>query len=173
MRYNFLNEVHLPVRLTLLNASVQLNADENVDPFVIVSKVSNLMHVLRQQFTNEEQFILPLVFDYEPCVWDHFIRQHHQLKNEISEIEQMLKTFSACTDTEAQWLIASLVNYHFQQTVLSNFRHMDEEEEVLTEILWRYYSDGTLQSTYRQMQMLPTLAPRKQEPKFIATAHAA
>ena len=173
MRYNIFNLVHMPLRLALLNASVHLQQEENLPEHVIVQKVQEVTNLLKCQLQNEEQFILPIIFEYEAGVWDMYTRQHHKAKNVIREIEALIEEFHQADREEEQWMITSSIQDRFHYLVLATYHHMDDEEEVLNEILWRYHNDAFLLQLQKQMQSLPGVVKTYERPRVVQSAFAA
>lgn len=173
MRHNIFNEIHTPVRIALLNASVVLQHEGSLNAGETIKKMSAIIHLLNQQLMNEEQFILPLIFDYEPAVWDMYTRQHYKTKNQLRELNVLIHLYEKAELEEEKDYYASSIKDTFHYMMINNYHHMDDEEEVLNEILWRHYSDALLVQIKNQWQTLPVPASHARERKFLQTAYAA
>ena len=66
-----------------------------------------------------------------------------------------------------------LINESFNEFMLFNFNHMDDEEAVLNEILWRYYPDKVLLQTEEKMNILPHLVEHSAQRRDYQIATAA
>jgi len=148
MSYNIFNQVHLPLKLALLSGCTALS-ENNFPDFSsaakAVSKVEQALATFHHQQKFETENLLPLIFEYEPSIWVMCISEHHKVNNLARDVENITRTYKRSEITsEKQELMARLV-LSFNDFVLYNFNHMDNEEPILNEILWRYYDDKFIQ----------------------------
>ncbi len=160
MRYNIFNKIHQPLRLTLLNTCIYLAESQgfNVTAVAVtIKKVTEVLKVFKAQLKYEGLYLLPLVFEYEPSVWDAYTREHHKAMNMATNLNELLKSYSAIKDENEQSEWARQVSAAFNEFTLFNYHHMDDEEEVLSEFLLRYYKDDTILQIQEEMEMPGTL----------------
>ena len=56
---------------------------------------------------------------------------------------------------ENKLAVMELISESFTEFVLLNYNHMDDEEAVLNEILWRYYNDTSIKQIESERISLP------------------
>ena len=173
MRYNIFSEIHQPVKLALLSTCITLSK-KNEWNFKKAEKsirqVADVVNTFYTQLQIEEQHLLPLVFVYEPSVWDVFARQHRQLVAMADKLQQLIYSTKQTEDVIEKFTAMIEIDSIYNEFIMANYNHMDEEEEILNEILWQYYSDETLQS------IVKTKTPAvlvQQAGKLVYTATAA
>lgn len=154
MRFNIFRELHTPARTALLNTCMALEAaqyDMEKIP-AAARRATEVIAIVKELIRNEELHLFPLLFQFEPSVWDEFIRQHHKVKNGLRSLEDALDDLLNATSQEYQVFYQVEVEHAFNKFLSICFTHMDEEEEVINEILWRYYSDDTLVEICQQVK---------------------
>jgi hemerythrin-like domain-containing protein len=143
-RYNTFNQIHKALRALLYDAALTLQQTDFAlkgECDAAVEKVVAILDLLENHAHQEDNQILPAIFDFEPSVVDAFEQEHvkdgelsRALENTIAEL------YRSGSLTEKVRLGRQLTS-GFIQFMIFNLNHMAKEEEVLNEILWRYYSD--------------------------------
>jgi hypothetical protein len=64
--------------------------------------------------------------------------------NQWRDLKSLIHSFYKEKGVENRGAIISLIRESFNDFMLLNYNHMDDEEAVLNEILWRYYSDNAI-----------------------------
>jgi hypothetical protein len=160
MRHNIFNEGYKQLKVSLVNTCIALSNNENTTAAVskeIIEKVTESLRLTKEQVVFEAANILPLIFEYEPSVWDLFTREHHKVMNLHTQLEQMVKTFSYCTNELIQVDLIAAIGEAFNHFIMIQYNHMDDEEAILNEILWRHYSDETLKQVNDYNTVILTL----------------
>jgi hypothetical protein len=75
-------------------------------------------------------------------------------------------------DAEGKLTLMELISKSFNEFVLNNYNHMDDEEAVLNEILWRYYNDAFIRQIENEIYVQRGLVKqhKKTERLQISTA---
>lgn len=176
MRYNIFNTVHLPLKTALLTASVAVSRIIEKEAFETsdaVKKVGDVLHVFHEQVTYETLHILPLVFEYEPSIWNNYNADHDEGAKLSNKLKSLLKVYRRQEKNEGKQNLMGLINDALNEFVVFNFNHMDDEEPVLNEILWRYYNDRVLTQVEKRLDILPHLAGQSHLSKELEIATAA
>lgn len=175
MHYNIFNQVHLPLKLALVHTSVYL---DNVDLYKhsalaqLSIKVGQVLSIFREQVNFEENFILPLVSEYEPSIADKYLRHHKKQSSLAYELEGYISLFKNFTYESRSFSVIKLFNELFNAFIIDNYLHMDDEEEVLNSILRLYYSDDFLKLVEQNMKMSAALISQM-NPNILQAAKAA
>jgi hypothetical protein len=175
MRYNIFNQVHRPLKECLLSACISLsrNGDWNMATALeAVRKVEEVLQICDEQVKNEAIHILPFVFEYEPSVWNSYTSEHHKVMNLWRHLESLVQSFYRLKGSENKFSVMELISECFNEFMLLNYNHMDDEEAVLNEILWRYYNDAFIRQMENEMNMMPELLKQSRK-KGVQMANAA
>lgn len=145
MSYNIFNQAHLPLKLALISGCTTLS--QNTLPDVSsastgIIKIEEVLRIFKAQVKYEASYILPLIFEYEPSIWAMYTSEHHKANNLARNLEHLVAAFHKSTNTSGKLELMEQVSKSYNEFVLVNFHHMDDEEPVLNEILWRYYSNS-------------------------------
>lgn len=158
MQYNIFNKVHLPLKRSLLSTAVYLNSFEASTAYEeALSKVSEVLEIFKEQVEFEEAAILPLIFYYEPSIAANYTNQHKKQLSLVYELEGQIELFKSLIYKFQSLSAFELIYEAFNDFLLSNYHHMDDEEEILNGILRLYYSDNFLVQVEQRMKSHPAL----------------
>ena len=174
MRYNIFNQAHRPLKLALLSTCISLSRNGDWDlssALESIRKVEEALRVFNEQVKSEASCILPFIFEYEPSVWSMYTSEHHKAMNLCYNLKSLVHSFYKLKDADDKLTVMGLVSESFNEFVLFNYNHMNDEEAVLNEILWRYYNDSVIRQIDNEMSVLPgSIKPYQTEGLQIATA---
>jgi hypothetical protein len=108
-----------------------------------------VLGIFEEQIEFENCVVLPLIFEYEPSVCNHYLHQHDEQTEQLQKLRSLILSFSTTSDEVEQFEILMLIGENFNKFLLSNYHHMDDEEEVFNNILWQYYNDDFLATVQR------------------------
>jgi hypothetical protein len=176
MRYNIFNKAHLPLKRALIESCVlldKLRNQERISASEVLKKVDEVLYLYSEQITYEALHILPFVFEYEPSVCSNYTVEHNSISILAGNLKPLLQSYFQQQKREDQLKVMGLISESYNEFLLANFNHMDDEEAVLNEILWRYYSDEVLTQIEETMDILPHLVRSKKQKKGFSIATAA
>jgi hypothetical protein len=146
-RFNIFNQIHKGLRAALYDTAIQLqqadftSASESESA---LEKVREVVMLFDEHAHKEDKFVLPAILQYEPSVVDSFEQEHvadHALASQLSDAVKHLDSLLKAADREAA---GRKLNVIFVEFVAFNLKHMAKEEDVINNILWRYYTDGEI-----------------------------
>ncbi|HEX8357728.1 MAG TPA: hypothetical protein VF610_09960 [Segetibacter sp.] len=147
MSYNIFNTVHRPLKLALLTTCLHLSNKKRFHLKEAVNstyKINEVLHIFKEQIEYENDVILPLVFEYEPAIANQYLEQHNEQMDQMHELQRRLKSFGDTESELQQFETLTAVSKVFDAFLLSNYHHMDDEEETLNQVLSCYYSKSFL-----------------------------
>lgn len=156
MRYNIFNHVHRPLKESLLSTCISLsrNGDWNVSyASEAIRKTEEVLQICYEQVKYEAMNILPFIFEYEPSVWNMYTSEHYKMLNLSRNLESLVQSFYKLKGAENKSAVMKLISESFNEFMLLNYNHMDDEEAVLNEILWRYYNDAVIMQMENEMNV--------------------
>jgi hemerythrin-like domain-containing protein len=131
------------------------------------------LNLFKEQVKNETSYLLPLVFEYEPSIWDVYTRGHQKAANLARNLESDIQSYKKSKEADDKSAAIELIKKAYQEFMQFNFIHMDDEEEVLNEILWRYYKDDYIQQLEEQINGTPALIKQHKNVRRYEAANAA
>jgi hypothetical protein len=144
MRYNTFNQIHKALRALLYDAALSLQQTDftiKEECDAAIEKVVAILELFEDHAHHEDNHILPAIFSFEPAIVDAF-EQEHVTDLELSRALQLtIAELYRTTTTEDKQRLGRQLTIAFIQFMIFNLNHMAKEEEILNEILWRYYSD--------------------------------
>jgi aspartate-semialdehyde dehydrogenase len=175
MRYNIFNKVHRPLKESLLSTCISLsrNGEWNISSALeAIRKVEEVLEICDEQVKYEAINILPFIFEYEPSVWNAYTSEHHKVMNLCRDIKSLVQSFYKLKGTENKFAVMELISEKFNEFMLLNYNHMDDEEAVLNEILWRYYTDAFIIEMENHLTIV-TASVKQPKKKGMQMANAA
>ena len=153
-RFNVFNQIHKGLRAMLYDTALTLQQTHFADrdqSDAAVKKVRTTVEMINAHTTHEDHFIFPAIQEYEPSLVDLFTLDH--LKNHaLSEkMTHLLVAHNHAIRPESKIETGQAIIRGFQEFMVYNLEHMSNEESVLNEILWRYYSDGEIESISKRI----------------------
>jgi hemerythrin-like domain-containing protein len=146
-RYNLFYMIHKGLREMLYSTASRLQqidfteADE-AEP--VLAEIQQVLNLFDKHADSEDNFILTAIEAYEPSVVTLFENEHvqdHILGNKLCSLLSMFDNLT--TDTERKEL-GNAIRIAFTEFLVFNLKHMAKEENVLNNLLWRYYTDEEL-----------------------------
>lgn len=155
-RINIFNQIHKGLRAALYDTAISLQQADftsEAEADAALDKIKEVVMLFDEHAHNEDQFILPAIVQYEPSVSDAFEQEHvtdlvlaQNLNKAVSEFYNLVKA-------EDRFLAGKKINIDFVAFMVFNLQHMAKEEDLLNQLLWRYYTNAEiLQIQHRIVQ---------------------
>jgi hemerythrin-like domain-containing protein len=144
MGYNIFYQIHKALRAMLYETAIELqrtdfNNEEEAE--AILEKITTVVDLFGKHAHTEDTLVFPAVEHYEPSVVDAFEKEH--VKDH--ELSQKLRTLTVIFDSletdEEKTQLGSAIRKAFIEFLVFNLEHMAKEEDVINNLLWRYYRD--------------------------------
>lgn len=174
MRHNIFNKTHLPLKSALISACIALTDAINQPDGqeAAIQKVEKVLRVFKEQMLYETLHILPFIAEYEPSVSASYLTVHEELSIPAAGLQRLVRKYGLHQGGDQSTWLGSMIEA-FNAFMMASFNHMDDEEAVLNEILWRYYRDYQLVQLEEQIEILPHLVQEKNGSEKIRIATAA
>ena len=146
-RFNIFNQIHKGLRAALYDTALQLQQADFTsasESELALEKVKEVVMLFDEHAHKEDAFVLPAILQYEPSVVDAFEQEHVAdliLSKQLSDVVNLFESLLKASDREAA---GRKLNVIFVEFVAFNLKHMAKEEDVINNILWRYYTDGEI-----------------------------
>jgi Hemerythrin HHE cation binding domain len=146
-RINIFNQIHKGLRAALYDTAIALQcadfrAEQEAEE--ALSKVKEVVMLFDEHARKEDLFILPAIVSFEPSVADAFEQEHVTDAALSNQLNLFIDQFNNLLKAEDRVLAGKRINIAFVAFLVFNLQHMAKEEDVLNQILWRYYSDAEI-----------------------------
>jgi hypothetical protein len=153
-RYNSFNIIHKGLRAALYETALQLQQTDFTQKEQVeeaLNRVKEIVMLFEGHAHKEDSFILPMIHEYEPSVVASFNAEHEEdekLGNELNSAVEKVAVSSMPSEKIASGreLIECFVRF-----MIFNLEHMAKEEDIINQILWRYYSDDEIRAVVSQI----------------------
>lgn len=148
-RYNSFNQIHKALRALLYDAALSLQQTDFIvksECDAAVEKVVAILDLFEEHAHNEDTHVLPAVFSFEPSIVDAFEQEHVQDLELSRALHLTIAELYRATAAVEKQRLGRQLTIAFIQFMVFNLNHMAKEEEILNEILWRYYSDDEIKN---------------------------
>lgn len=146
-RYNSFNIIHKGLRAALFDTALRLQTtDFTLEDAAeeAVNRVKTIVMLFQGHAQKEDDYILPMISEYEPSVAAGFNGEHEEDEKLGLELEHAAeRVLNASSATESRTSGRELTEA-FIRFLVFNLTHMAKEENIINKILWRYYSDDQI-----------------------------
>jgi hypothetical protein len=167
VRFNPFGQIHKGLRALLYNTALHLQHTDFSSAEEIAAAVERVQLVNRlfeHHAHVEDSQIFPMIEAYEPALVADFESQH-QKDHELSEaLEACLHRFTETNSTEQNIFAGNELQQNFNAFLAFNVEHMKQEETLVNQCLWRYYSDADL---LKKVQEISSSIPPEQNRHFV------
>ena len=146
-RFNTFNMIHKALRALLYDTALTLQQTyfgNEEETKTALRKVESVIAQFEQHAHHENNFVLPLITEYEPALVEEFEKEHLEDHRIGEQLVHLVNIFHAAQGEEERLVAGSGVAKAFMDFMVFNLQHMAKEEKVLNPVLWTYYSDEQL-----------------------------
>ena len=154
MRYNTFYQVHKALRAMLYETATELqrtdfNNEEEVNSVMI--NITAVVDVFDKHAHNEDRFVFSAVEQYEPSVVDSFEQEHVRDHELSTQLRTLINIYRSLSSDDEKIQLGSALRKAFVDFLAFNLVHMAKEEDIINNLLWRYYSDEEIRAIERQI----------------------
>ncbi|HEV8284600.1 MAG TPA: hemerythrin domain-containing protein [Chitinophagaceae bacterium] len=164
MRYNIFYQIHKALRAMMYETAAELQRtdfDNQEQTEKALVNVVTVVDLFDKHAYVEDTLIFSAVQQYEPSIVDAF-EQEHVKDHELSgKLRTLITIFESSERNEEKILLGSAIRKVFVEFLVFNLEHMAKEENVINNLLWRYYADGEIHALEQKIisgQTLETAA---------------
>src|SRR4029079_13630159 len=154
MRYNTFYQVHKALRAMLYETAAELqrtdfNREEEVTS--VLANITTVVDVFDKHAHNEDRFVFSAVEQYEPSVVDSFEQEHVRDHELSTQLRTLINIYRSLGSDEEKIQLGSALRKAFVDFLAFNLVHMAKEEDVINNLLWRYYIDDQIQAIEKEI----------------------
>ncbi len=146
-RYNIFYQVHKGLRALLYETAIllqQTDFSNDEETGTIAGRISEVVELFDKHAHSEDNNILNAIESLEPSAASLFAEEHvkdHELSNRLTAIINM---FDAAGSGEEKEELGSALRVAYTEFVAFNLQHMAKEENQLSQLLWKHFTDEEL-----------------------------
>src|SRR4029079_11691705 len=100
---------------------------------------------------NEDHFVFSAVEQYEPSVVDSFEQVHVRDHETSQQLRTLINIYRSLESEEERIQLGSALRKAFVDFLAFNLVHMAKEEDIINNLLWRYYTDEQIRAIEKQI----------------------
>ena len=158
-RYNIFFPIHKGLRAMLYETAIQLQQtsfSDAEDAAETINQVQTVVRLFESHAHKEDTYVFPAISAYEPSVVAAFEQEHVEDHELGDSLEKWLTAFNYAVAASARETIDEELTKAYTRFMVFNLNHMAKEEQTISPILWRYYSDSELHDiTLQIMKAVP------------------
>ena len=152
--FNIFHHYHHHLKAEVFECSMQITQTDFhafADLDVLLKRLNEAVQLFITHSDNEKKYVLPLVFDCEPSIWDAFQQEYVKEALLIQNLEHAIIAINSAKTPFDISFSAKRLQHSFYQFAMLTLEHISKEEELLLPILHRYYSDEILIAVQQRM----------------------
>ena len=154
MRYNTFYQVHKALRAMLYDTATELQrTDFNNEREVtsLLANITTVVDVFDKHAYNEDHFVFSAIEQYEPSVVDAFEQEHVKDHELSTQLRTLINVYRSLETDEERIQLGSALRKAFVDFLAFNLVHMAKEEDIINNLLWRYYTDDEIRAIEKQI----------------------
>ena len=149
MRYNIFYQIHKGLRAMLYETAIELQRTDftnDEEATEALEKVTAAADLFDKHAYHEDTVVFPAVEQYEPSVVDAFEQEHVRDHELGSRLRILITMFDSVQTDEERINLGSAIRRSFVEFLAFNLEHMAKEEDIINNLLWRYYTDEEIRA---------------------------
>ncbi len=147
MRFNPFRQIHQGLRALLYDTAlcIQHTHFENPDEMAFtLEKTALVLQLFHGHAGIEDSRLIPLIAHHEPDLAASFENEHEQDEVLGNTLESAMEKCRKSVETDACKQAGEELQRAFDEFTAFNLRHMNREETLLNEVLWKLHTDEEL-----------------------------
>jgi len=146
-RYNIFDFIHKAWRALLYETALvlqQTDFENSEESDKAIKQLELVLKTFASHAYHEDTFVIPAVEKFAPAVAKGMQGDHGKDEVLTHEMENKIEAFYYASSPEVKSEIGREIMYLFIEFVAFNLIHMNMEEHVINEVLWKNYTDEQL-----------------------------
>ncbi len=162
-RYNVFHRVHSGLKAMLYDTSMclqQTDFSSSEDADKALEQLEIVIELFNKHTLMEDTIVFASIKQTEPSLLYIFENEHHEDAVLVQSLEGLHASFNLAPNADQKLAIGKMIVQLFTEFTIFNLRHMANEESIINNALWKYYTDEELRmmtekinSTYTSTQI--------------------
>jgi len=147
MRYNSFYRIHKGLRAMLYETASQLQRtdfENEQEANSILESIAAVVDLFDSHAHHEDTLIFPAVAAHEPSIVDAFEKEHEQDHELCTKLRNLSNVYPSLTSDAEKIQLGSAIRKSFVEFLTFNLVHMAKEEDIINNLLWKYYTDDEI-----------------------------
>ncbi len=154
-RYNLYNEIHKALRADLYETALLLQQtdfhnENNADK--AFQKINAVLELFEGHAHHEDKHVMPLVQELDPITYASIESEHETDEALTNQLVDKMDAYMNAASEEMRVELGREIMYLFIEFGAFNLSHMNKEEHLVNEILWKNYTDEALLQISKAIQ---------------------
>ena len=144
-RLNIFNQIHKGLRTALYETAMFLQRTDFTSASETEEAISSIKEVLMlfdEHARKEDKYVFPAIQPFEPSLVNAFGQEHEKDHALAVALEQSCDSFHYLEGTFEKLEAGKNLNRDFVAFMAFNLEHMAKEENMVNQVLWRYFDDA-------------------------------
>lgn len=144
-RVNIFNQVHNGLRTALYETALVLqrtNFTSDTETEEALAATREVLMLFDEHARKEDKYVFPAIQNFEPSMVSSFEQDHEKDNSLSASLEHALDSFHYLENGQEKLDAGRKINRDFVAFVSFNLDHMAREENMVNQILWRYFDDS-------------------------------
>jgi len=154
MRYNTFYQVHKALRAMLYETATEIQRTDfsnEEETRSVIASITMVVDVFDKHTYNEDHFVFSAIEQYEPSIVDAFEQEHARDHELSTQLRTLINVYRSLGSDEERTQLGSALRKAFVDFLAFNLVHMAKEEDVINNLLWRYYTDDQIQAIEKEI----------------------
>ena len=129
----------------------QTDFDHKDQGISLLNKVTLVLDVFDKHAYNEDHYVFAAIQEYEPSVVDSFEQEHLKDHELGGRLRTLINIYTSVETEEERIQLGSAIRKAFVEFLSFSLDHMAEEEDIINNLLWRYYTDEQITAIERKI----------------------
>lgn len=151
-RYNVFNQIHKALRTLMFDTILKLQHANLADPEntrPAIEQTMLLLGMMDGHAHHEDHFILHAVEQHDPALIQKFESEH---VTDLALSNQLREKIAAYWQAEDKINAGKDIFYALNAFVAFNLEHLNKEEQLLNQVLWKHHTDAELIGIVQNIQ---------------------
>ena len=154
-RFDLFGLTHKGLRAALYHTALQIQQTNFLcaeQTEATLNRVREITLLFAEQSKRQDQHVLPALQPFEPSVLCTLQEEHTSIERLGKELQDLVDRMELAHNEADRLEAGQMLNETFTAFTAAQLRHMAHEEGIGNTILWRYYTDGELQTIHAQAE---------------------
>lgn len=161
-RYNPFYQIHQGLRAMLYHCSLQLQHTDFTDDSAAaetIASLKDLIWLFEGHAHTEDTKVFSLIHTKAPEVIEDFEKQHDKDHILAAHLQGCIEQYEVAVKNSDKVFAGRQLQFSLAEFTAFNLSHMNMEEVIIRDLLWKYYSDDQLHAV--TMDIVGSLPPEK------------
>lgn len=148
-RYNIYNLIHKALRALMYDTALTIQHTDFADAEqaqIALTKINSVVTIFKSHSFHEDSHVMPAVRKFDLYSANEVESEHERDEVLMQQLESKIAEIKNAASSEIAKSAGVEMHYLFIDFMAFNLTHMNMEEEIINQILWKHYDDEELKA---------------------------